>query len=203
MRCLVFFKYRYRWYILSLGVFKVPADIQASLKPAIEDLLVIEMIVCLLYVIFIWFNNEDENDISIPIQEYPEYYQVIKRPMDMQRIQQKIISRGYDQLEDMVNDFLLMFDNACKFNEPDSLIYKVCIRSAQGPSLVSYSTYIFFSLYQNGTIDLSLFLLFWIYLCINMIEATYNFQNGLGQVQFNEQNVKYDNLNFLEVHFSI
>ncbi|XP_072181869.1 protein polybromo-1-like [Diadema setosum] len=56
--------------------------------------------------------------------EYPEYYQVIKRPMDMQRIQQKIMSRGYDQLEDMVNDFLLMFDNACKFNEPDSLIYK-------------------------------------------------------------------------------
>ncbi|XP_063953565.1 protein polybromo-1-like isoform X12 [Lytechinus pictus] len=56
--------------------------------------------------------------------EYPEYYQVIKRPMDMQRIQQKIISRGYEQLEDMVNDFLLMFDNACKFNEPDSLIYK-------------------------------------------------------------------------------
>ena len=81
--------------------------------------------------------------------------------MDMQRIQQKIISRGYDQLEDMVNDFLLMFDNACKFNEPDSLIYKVCTRPAQGLSLVSYLTYIFFSLYQNGTIDLSLFLLFW------------------------------------------
>lgn len=79
----------------------------------------------------IWFNNEDENDISLSIQEYPEYYQVIKRPMDMQRIQQKIISRGYDQLEDMVNDFLLMFDNACKFNEPDSLIYKVCTTSCQ------------------------------------------------------------------------
>ena len=26
---------------------------------------------------------------------------------------------------DMVADFILMFDNACKYNEPDSLIYKV------------------------------------------------------------------------------
>ena len=25
----------------------------------------------------------------------------------------------------MVADFILMFDNACKYNEPDSLIYKV------------------------------------------------------------------------------
>lgn len=59
------------------------------------------------------------------LQEYPEYYQVIKRPIDMQRIQQRILSKQYEQLDDMVNDFLLMFDNACKFNEPDSLIYKV------------------------------------------------------------------------------
>lgn len=43
----------------------------------------------------------------------------------MQRIQQRIMSKQYEQLDDMVNDFLLMFDNACKFNEPDSLIYKV------------------------------------------------------------------------------
>ena len=33
--------------------------------------------------------------------------------------------KKYVSLDDMVNDFLLMFDNACKFNEPDSLIYKV------------------------------------------------------------------------------
>ncbi|XP_071810078.1 protein polybromo-1-like isoform X3 [Asterias amurensis] len=63
--------------------------------------------------------------IRLPTKnEYPEYYQVIKKPIDMQKIQQRLTSKQYEQLDDMVNDFLLMFDNACKFNEPDSLIYK-------------------------------------------------------------------------------
>ena len=50
---------------------------------------------------------------------------MIKKPIDMQKIQQRLASKQYEQLDDMTNDFLLMFDNACKFNEPDSLIYKV------------------------------------------------------------------------------
>jgi len=29
----------------------------------------------------------------------------------------------------MVSDFVLMFDNACKYNEPDSQIYKVTVLS--------------------------------------------------------------------------
>ncbi|XP_070557674.1 protein polybromo-1-like isoform X3 [Ptychodera flava] len=56
--------------------------------------------------------------------EYPEYYQVIKKPIDMQKIYQRIQCNQYETLDDMVADFLLMFDNACKFNEPDSQIYK-------------------------------------------------------------------------------
>ena len=46
----------------------------------------------------------------------------------MAKIQQKISGQGhspYENIEDMVQDFVLMFDNACKYNEPDSLIYKV------------------------------------------------------------------------------
>ncbi|XP_022095945.1 protein polybromo-1-like isoform X3 [Acanthaster planci] len=63
--------------------------------------------------------------IRLPTKnEYPEYYQVIKKPIDMQKIQQRLSAKQYEQLDDMVTDFLLMFDNACKFNEPDSLIYK-------------------------------------------------------------------------------
>ena len=45
----------------------------------------------------------------------------------MQRIQQKMLSQQYESVEDMVADFVQMFDNACKYNEPDSLIYKVCL----------------------------------------------------------------------------
>ncbi|BFZ08168.1 hypothetical protein BsWGS_11204 [Bradybaena similaris] len=56
--------------------------------------------------------------------DYPDYYEVIKRPIDMQRLQQKMMSGQYDSVEDMVADFVQMFDNACKYNEPESVIYK-------------------------------------------------------------------------------
>lgn len=45
--------------------------------------------------------------------------------MDMQRIQQKLLANQYESVEDMVADFVQMFDNACKYNEPESVIYKV------------------------------------------------------------------------------
>ena len=50
---------------------------------------------------------------------------MIKRPIDMQRIHTRMAAAQYNSVEDMVGDFVLMFDNACKYNEPDSLIYKV------------------------------------------------------------------------------
>lgn len=43
----------------------------------------------------------------------------------MSSISQKMLLKRYESLEDMVQDFVQMFDNACKYNEPDSLIYKV------------------------------------------------------------------------------
>ncbi|XP_050414822.1 protein polybromo-1 isoform X3 [Patella vulgata] len=63
--------------------------------------------------------------IKLPLKcDYPDYYEVIKKPIDLQRIQQKLITHSYYSLEDMVADYVQMFDNACKYNEPDSLIYK-------------------------------------------------------------------------------
>ncbi|XP_071450417.1 protein polybromo-1 isoform X3 [Hetaerina americana] len=56
--------------------------------------------------------------------EYPDYYEVIKRPIDLEKIAQKLKTNQYESLDDMVSDFVLMFDNACKYNEPDSQIYK-------------------------------------------------------------------------------
>jgi protein polybromo-1 len=56
--------------------------------------------------------------------DYPDYYEVIKNPIDMEKIAQKLKSNVYETLEDLVSDFILMFDNACKYNEPDSQIYK-------------------------------------------------------------------------------
>ncbi|KAL3851884.1 hypothetical protein ACJMK2_015582 [Sinanodonta woodiana] len=63
--------------------------------------------------------------MKLPLKsDYPDYYEVIKRPVDMLHIQQKMQTSKYETVEDMVADFVQMFDNACKYNEPDSLIYK-------------------------------------------------------------------------------
>lgn len=43
----------------------------------------------------------------------------------MEQISQKLKLAMYESLDDLVADFVLMFDNACKYNEPDSQIYKV------------------------------------------------------------------------------
>ena len=59
--------------------------------------------------------------------DLPGYYKVIAKPIDMQKIYQKMSSNGYEDLNELVDDFVLMFNNACKFNEPGSRIYKDAI----------------------------------------------------------------------------
>ena len=59
--------------------------------------------------------------------DLPGYYKVIPKPIDMQKIYQKMSSNGYEDLSELVDDFVLMFNNACKFNEPGSRIYKDAI----------------------------------------------------------------------------
>ncbi|XP_064554339.1 protein polybromo-1 [Drosophila montana] len=56
--------------------------------------------------------------------DYPEYYDIIKDPMDMERIAQKLKQAAYESVDELAADFLLMLENACKYNEPDSQIYK-------------------------------------------------------------------------------
>lgn len=59
------------------------------------------------------------------MQEYPDYYEVIKKPIDLEKIGQKVKASHYENLEELLADIVLMFDNACRYNEPDSQIYKV------------------------------------------------------------------------------
>ncbi|XP_014249170.1 protein polybromo-1 isoform X5 [Cimex lectularius] len=56
--------------------------------------------------------------------EYPDYYEVIKKPINLEQISAKLKTNSYEGLDDLCSDFILMFDNACKYNEPDSQIYK-------------------------------------------------------------------------------
>ena len=46
-------------------------------------------------------------------KDYPDYYEVIDRPMDMRTINEKIKSNAYKGIPDCLADFHLMFSN-CK-----------------------------------------------------------------------------------------
>ena len=59
-------------------------------------------------------------------QLYPQYYEVIKEPTDLKMIAQKIQGGVYKTLDDIEKDFNTMVKNAKTFNEPKSLIFKVC-----------------------------------------------------------------------------
>ena len=50
---------------------------------------------------------------------------MIKKPIDMAKINSKLYGDQYHTLDDFLSDFQLMFDNACRYNEPDSQVYKV------------------------------------------------------------------------------
>ena len=53
--------------------------------------------------------------------DYPDYYEIIQKPIDLKRIE----LRQYSSINDLANDLKLMFDNALLYNEPGSMIYRV------------------------------------------------------------------------------
>ncbi|XP_063071885.1 protein polybromo-1 isoform X2 [Engraulis encrasicolus] len=56
--------------------------------------------------------------------ELPDYYLAIKKPVDMEKIKSHMLSNKYQDVDALVEDLVLMFNNACTYNEPESLIYK-------------------------------------------------------------------------------
>ena len=63
--------------------------------------------------------------LNIYFQAYPDYYQIIKQPIDLRFIAQKIQANHYRSLDDLSSDLLLMIQNAKTYNTIQSDIYKV------------------------------------------------------------------------------
>ena len=57
-------------------------------------------------------------------EQYPDYYEVIREPIDLKTIDMKITKSIYKSIDDMMNDVFLMFKNAKQYNEPNSLVYQ-------------------------------------------------------------------------------
>ena len=61
----------------------------------------------------------------LPSQKrYPEYYKVIKEPIDLKIIATNIVDNKYTNLTELEEDIQTMCKNAQMFNEPGSQIYK-------------------------------------------------------------------------------
>ena len=58
----------------------------------------------------------------------PEYYEIIKQPIDLRLIAQKIQSNSYSSVENLSGDLMLMIHNAKLYHSSTSDIYKVKIR---------------------------------------------------------------------------
>merc|ERR1712203_443047 len=80
--------------------------------------------------IVIRYKDEDGRVLSEPFmklptrKELPDYYEVIRRPVDIFKIQGKIDDGKYDDLDALEKDFMLLCSNTQKYNEDGSLIHE-------------------------------------------------------------------------------
>lgn len=60
----------------------------------------------------------------VPLQEVPDYLDVIRKPMDLGTMGNKVRSGAYFSLDEFIEDFVLVCENAKKYNKPDTIFYK-------------------------------------------------------------------------------
>lgn len=49
--------------------------------------------------------------------QVPEYYEIVKNPIDLTKIKTKLQTLNYDSVYDFVDDMKLLFDNCYLFNQ--------------------------------------------------------------------------------------
>ena len=58
----------------------------------------------------------------------PDYFEIIKKPMDMSAIKNKLETGCYTDPWEFVEDVWLMFENAWIYNRKTSRVYKYCTK---------------------------------------------------------------------------
>ena len=58
----------------------------------------------------------------------PDYFEIIKKPMDMSEIKLKLETGSYTDPWEFVDDVWLMFENAWIYNRKTSRVYKYCTK---------------------------------------------------------------------------
>lgn len=70
-------------------------------------------------------NSEDSWPFLKPVtlEEAPDYYDVIKNPMDLQTMEEKLKADRYQTIDQFVDDMMLIFKNCRSFNRKSSVYY--------------------------------------------------------------------------------
>ena len=101
--------------VYSLSVFKAE-DLKGSFMPILEKL-------C---------DAEDSLAFREPVDPVllgiPDYFDVIKHPIDLSTIRNKLNTGQYPDPWCFVDDVWLMFDNAWLYNKKSSRVYKYCTK---------------------------------------------------------------------------
>uniref|UniRef100_A0A915Q623 Uncharacterized protein n=1 Tax=Setaria digitata TaxID=48799 RepID=A0A915Q623_9BILA len=61
---------------------------------------------------------------AVDRKEHPDYYSIIKKPMDLSIVEQKLQNHKYRHLKEFTADITQIFENARMFNARDSAIYQ-------------------------------------------------------------------------------
>lgn len=61
-------------------------------------------------------------------RRYPDYYKEIKNPISLSRIRAKMVREEYGNLSELAGDLSLMFENAKRYNRPDSKLFKDAVK---------------------------------------------------------------------------
>ncbi|KAK2168123.1 hypothetical protein LSH36_20g07088 [Paralvinella palmiformis] len=71
--------------------------------------------------------DDDDDDIrpeEVLDARVPDYYTVIKNPMDLQSVENKCVSEQYKDPQLFIDDIALMLSNSYVYNKPDSVVGK-------------------------------------------------------------------------------
>lgn len=61
-------------------------------------------------------------------RRYADYYREIKNPISLSRIRSKLAREDYGNLSELASDLSLMFENAKRYNRPDSKLFKDAVK---------------------------------------------------------------------------
>lgn len=64
----------------------------------------------------------------------PNYYKIIKQPMDLKKVKKKLQLRSsqyYNSVQEFVSDMRLIFKNCAKYNEVSGMIFRECLSSGE------------------------------------------------------------------------